>query len=859
MAEAIRLDIVLNSEEARRALDDYEIALLKAGKTAGEAAKEVEKFERSIREGAAKKEATRALRDIAERQREAGEAAEKAAEKTIKQTAASDALTGAVLRYVAPAAVGAAILKTVEWADRIATMAERTNLTTTQVQQLEKMAGKSGATFGQMASLIQAAEQRLAGHNQKAEEAVRLLGLAPEKLLAMDPLERLRAIAKGLADLEDPAKRSAAEVAILGQKADEAGPALNALAAGADKAERVLGEGFIEAGKKAQGVLDDIKNSALEMLRVIVLVGPTIALQAQKLDEARRASGRPPSGAVLGSTQGPFFDVLSDRYSAELALGNLPGIPGSPGPSWMPSPVGVPGSPMEGAAGQSWGFLNRFFGSSRTAKAGAAPVVPYTRDQWATIQQVLGATNPLGNGGLGSFPGWAMPDPLTSLMSRSALGIGFDRNSRMVPFAPTVPMNAPGAAGGGGFGGWLSGHKTQIAGLGLGLLSRFIPQGGKLGAAASMASQGASMGAMFGPWGMGIGAALGGITGLFTGGKAAKNARNAETSRVFEQFSTKEFVDLQKEADRFGISMQKALSAKTMKDFGAAVDEVREKVTQLTALEDEIAALKEAATVDFDKMNAIVNEFGLDVAKLGPAFQQALSDKESKRIIDAMAVMEKGGADMSGVLDGMADEISKVVSDSIKFGTTIPENMRPWVEKLIASGKLLDENGEKITDTSKIKFGAPMEAEMDRVVKKLDELIAKLAELTKGFQGAAGAAADLGNQDYPDPGSAGSGGGAGDTPGVSRGGIIRGKGHILYFRRGGFVPRGTDSVPAMLTPGEMVIARDTVKQIARGGGASSVTVNVNVAGYLDSPKVQRDLARIVVDQIDRDVRMRRVG
>ena len=842
MAEAIRLDIVLNSEEARRALDDYEIALLKAGKTAGEAAKEVEKFERSIQKDSAKKEATRALRDIAERQREAGDAAEKAAEKTAKQTAASDALTGAVMRYVAPAAVGAAILKTVEWADRIATMAERTNLTTTQVQQLEKMAGKSGATFGQMASLIQSAEQRLASHNQKAEEAVRLLGLAPEKLLAMDPLERLRAIAKGLADLEDPAKRSAVEVAILGQKADEAGPALNALAAGADKAESALGGDFIRAGKEAQNMLDSLKNKALDAARAMLLLPGVIG---NRLGEAGR-----------DSTLGTMFEMLGmhgDRTSPWAS----PTMPGSPGGGFgMPSPLPTPGSPMNGAAGQSWGFLNRFFGSSRATKAGAAPITPYTRDQWATIQQVLGASNPLGNGGLGSFPGWAMPDPLTSLMSRSALGIGFDRNSRMVPFAPTVPMNAPGAMGGGGIGGWLSGHKTQVAGMGLGILSQFIPQGGRLGAAASMASQGASMGAMFGPWGMGIGAAVGGIAGLFTGGRAAKNARNAETSQVFEQFSSKAFTDLQKDAERFGISMQKALSAKTMKDFGAAVDEVRGKVTQLTELEDEIAALKDAATVDFDKMNAIVQEFGLDVAKLGPAFQQALSDKESKRIIDAMAVMEKGGADMSGVLDGMADEISKVVSDSIKFGTTIPENMKPWVESLIASGKLLDKNGEKITDTSKIKFGAPMESEMNKVVKKLDELIAKLADLTKGFQNAAGAAADLGNQDYPDPGDAG---GSTETHGASRGGIVGGKGNLLYFRRGGFVPRGTDSVPAMLTPGEMVIARDTVKQIARGGGASSVTVNMNIAGYLDNPKVQRDIARVVVDEIDRYVRMRRVG
>jgi gas vesicle protein len=377
-----------------------------------------------------------------------------------------------------------------------------------------------------------------------------------------------------------------------------------------------------------------------------------------------------------------------------------------------------------------------------------------------------------------------------------------------------------------------------MAGLGLGLLSRFIPTDGKIGGALSGASQGASMGAMFGPWGMGIGAALGGITGLFTGGKAKKNARNAETSQVFEQFSSKEFIEIQKQADKFGISMDKALSAKTMKDFSAAVDEVNAKLTTMNDLQSQIDDLTAQATVGFDEMNAVVKEFGLDISKMGPAFQQAAMDKEAQKIIDAFAIMEKGGADMNGVLDGMQDEISKVVQDSLKFGTTIPENMKPWIEKLRESGKLVDENGEKITDTSKLKFGTPMASEMDKVVLKLDELIQKLADLTKGFQDAGTAAGDLGSVTYPNVPDGSSGSGNNETPGFATGGVAG-----RDFRR----PGHGDIFPALLRRGERVLPPG-----ASGGGMSLSIGNLTVGGgYGSRAEAVEEIGDAVVEYLER--------
>ena len=214
-------------------------------------------------------------------------------------------------------------------------------------------------------------------------------------------------------------------------------------------------------------------------------------------------------------------------------------------------------------------------------------------------------------------------------------------------------------------------------------------------------------------------------------------------------------------------------------------------------------------------------------------------DKEYQKIIDALAVMEKGGADMNGVLDGMQDEISKVVQDSLKFGTTIPGNMRPWIDKLIESGKLVDENGEKITDTSKMKFGAPMASEMEKVILKLDELIKKLADLTKGFQDAGTAAGDLGDVNYPNPGNGGgqSQNGSG-SDGFATGGVAG-----RDFRR----PGHGDIFPALLKRGETVLPAG----VGRGGVSLSIG-NLSVGGgYGSRTEAVEEIGDAVVQYLER--------
>lgn len=877
MARELSIDVeVLGTVEADAALARLANALVKAGDDAFTAAEKVEKFEKSLKEGAARKAARKELEELSGATTKAGDAAEKSAKQVSTKDKALASLTSTVLKFAAPAAIGAAIKSTLDWAGSLSDLSKTTGISTTNLQKFEIIGKSSGATMTDIANAAVSLSDKLAGGNKSAAEAIGRVGLSLGQLTSMSPDKALLEVAHAAAQIANPMER----VAFLTDAVGAAGakkllPMLDDLEAKWNTVGGVIDEKGIQAlddvgdafgevgtiGKQFLAeVLIPLAPGFTELTRsVLDFVSDTIPkLQAwfsgvlegfmraevalasfsdnmrnsglrelDQIDPARAGAFRKANGLAPG---GFFNDAQRARdqlgafqFAGTEAAGGALGQ-GMFGPAFFQPPAGKPGKPPKG--GKVLPFTT-----------------PYTANQWAGMNAVYGnMMNPIG--GIPSFPGWAYANPwntgLTSSMTASRMGIGFDRNSSMVPFAGTVPMNAPGG-GGGGVGGFLSGHKTQLAGLGLGLMSRFIPQGGKIGGMLGGASQGASMGAMFGPWGMGIGAALGGIGGLFGGGKAKKNAANAEIGEVFKQFSSKEFVDLQKQADKFGLSMDKALKAKTMKDFGTAVDEVTEKLREMNDVQAQIDDLTERVKVGFDEMNAIVNEFGLDISKLGPAFQQAALDKETQKIIDAMAVMEKGGADMAGVLDGMADEISKVVQDSIKFGTTIPENMKPWIEELIKSGKLVDENGQAITDMSKIKFGAAMESDMSKLTKKLDELIEKLGKMADAFNNVRDAAEGAGNADIGSPGGGNGGGqsqnGSG-SDGFATGGVAG-----RDFRR----PGHGDIFPALLKRGETVLPAG----VGRGGVSLSIG-NLSVGGgYGSRTEAVEEIGDAVVQYLER--------
>lgn len=838
MARELSIDIeVLGTVEADAALARLFNGFVKAGDSAEVAGAKVEKFEKSLKEGSARKAARKELEDLSGAATNVGTATQKASTGT-------SALTSAVMRFAAPAAVGAAVLSTLNWADNLTNLSRATGISTTSLQKFESIGKMSGATMDQIANASLQLSNRLAGGDKSAAKAMETLGLSTQRLINMSPDMAMLEFAAALAKVENPQQRVALAMDALGRSAGALLPTLMDMNAQWDETNAKLSEDGVKALDDAGDAMDRLMDSGKGLLAtVFVPFAPLLEGITNVLTPLSKLFG-----AFMRDVLAPFdpskwrewADSLRDAAaSMAYMVGVGPGIvsappplPKSPGGGFgLPTPAGA--LPLPANMSDIERRLTASVRATRATGGAGARVLPFRQSTFAlgsSAASIFGMANTPGGFNAGSLPFMSSLPPLRSGASPVSFGNGSG-------LAGTVPMNAPG--GGGGFLSKLfgGGKGSAMAGVGISALSQLIPGINNMGS-----SIGSMAGSFFGPLGSAIGGLGGGLLGkLFGGGKAKKNAANAEIGEVFKQFSSKEFVDLQKQADKFGLSMDKALKAKTMKDFGAAVDEVTEKLREMNDVQSQIDDLTERLKVGFDEMNAIVNEFGLDISKLGPAFQQAALDKETQKIIDAMAVMEKGGADMAGVLDGMADEISKVVQDSIKFGTTIPENMKPWIEELIKSGKLVDENGQAITDMSKIKFGAAMESDMSKLTKKLDELIEKLGKMADAFNNVRDAAEGAGNADIGSPGGGNGGGqsqnGSG-SDGFATGGVAG-----RDFRR----PGHGDIFPALLKRGETVLPAG----VGRGGVSLSIG-NLSVGGgYGSRTEAVEEIGDAVVRYLER--------
>jgi phage-related protein len=133
-------------------------------------------------------------------------------------------------------------------------------------------------------------------------------------------------------------------------------------------------------------------------------------------------------------------------------------------------------------------------------------------------------------------------------------------------------------------------------------------------------------------------------------------------------------------------------------------------------------------------------------------------------------------------------------------------------------------------------------------------------------------------------GGGGGGGGNGGTLGQITGGYLATGGSVTnYFADGGllgsanrvntiyasngvFTPRGTDTVPAMLTPGEFVVTAgatngnlDALKSLNQTGklpgGGGGITINnltINASSAMDAEKIRREVVPVILNEIKRE-------
>lgn len=267
-------------------------------------------------------------------------------------------------------------------------------------------------------------------------------------------------------------------------------------------------------------------------------------------------------------------------------------------------------------------------------------------------------------------------------------------------------------------------------------------------------------------------------------------------------------------------------------------------------------------------LDAAVKEYGFSLEQLGPMLQKQQLGQQASTIENQFRLLVGAGIDVATVEDKMSGNINKYLQAVIATGQQVPVEMRPMLEQMAKMGELTDANGNKITDlgASGITFAETMSSAADRIVAGFQKVMDKIFGITTAID-AIPKNTDVTitehhtvTTDTTDTTTA---------DGASLGGFVtatgirhygKGTANVLPFPR--FLAKGTDTVPAMLTPGEAVlntraaatVGSDMIRRLNQGEGLSGLggglVVNVDARGSMfQDRQAMDDLAEIISDRI----------
>ncbi len=331
------------------------------------------------------------------------------------------------------------------------------------------------------------------------------------------------------------------------------------------------------------------------------------------------------------------------------------------------------------------------------------------------------------------------------------------------------------------------------------------------------AMSGAEAGAVFGPWGAAIGAAGGALLGFIAHLGAGRKA--------VEDFAASfgGFDDMHAKLLTLGASGE-ALWVSLTQGVG------KNNPTQAKAVIDEINAALAGQDAWMQRLPGLISKYGLSWEDAGNQAKQAHLDEIAQGLIQDFADLSKAGFDVTVITDKMSASINDYVHQATATGTEIPAAMKPLLQKMIDMGTLTDDAGNKLTDLSGLSFATTL-------TQGFKDITDAINALTLALTGGMGPALEaIGKTvvtphikpviDYPD-------GSEGSASTAATGGYV-GKTNVIPFAVGGsvFAPSGTDTVPAMLTPGEIVLNAAQQKNVAGAVGG-------NVANFAEFAKEMR--------------------
>lgn len=434
------------------------------------------------------------------------------------------------------------------------------------------------------------------------------------------------------------------------------------------------------------------------------------------------------------------------------------------------------------------------------------------------------------------------------------------------------------------------------------------PTGGGVGSGAlSGAASGALYGAALGPIGAAAGAVVGALVGAISAATGPSIAELQTRSNRSDAFTNAGLGDLntkgggaaiqaaEDQLTRLGVSAQqaqilvgRALDAKTPAAFAAAMKPVNDAialnaklnadvnaVTSLvgaftnaghvlpasmvatiqslaqlpTLTEDErksLQALVDTAKPNFESLEGIAEKYGTTLQGLGPKLSQGQIDHTAQGIYQDFLDLTNAGGEAGNVIGAMQGKLGDLVKEAEDSGQAVPAFLKDILGNF--GDTIKDSHGDLI-DLTKIKFDdTPTADGLDGMQKSLDTL---QGTLTHGVPDALDALLrNIPSNPFAGwavPSVPSSEGGASNA---WTGGMVRAFG-VGHFSRGNVLnfpgsPSGTDTVPAWLTPGEMVLTR--AQQQGLFGRGSNV---VDFAEMRAELQAQRDEVRKLRSDITR--------
>ena len=311
--------------------------------------------------------------------------------------------------------------------------------------------------------------------------------------------------------------------------------------------------------------------------------------------------------------------------------------------------------------------------------------------------------------------------------------------------------------------------------------------------------------------------------------KYAKGGKVGAVGKMVQRYAeggsvsdAKSYQFLQFEEGLFSMS---ATIDKFIGNMDATDPAVNKVVRQLEYLQKHTNNLNEEQVLQHDYATRI-NQALIDLLPKKKLEAEVTSDAAGavKDLGDAAKSSAEGLAETKNEFEGFGQSFTGPIKAAMANGGSIGDAFKAGAKSLFQrlANKFLD------------KAFAPLEKAID---EGLNSLFSNLSsQVMSGGAGGGGIGGFLS--------SILGGGGGPRTAGGLFGGLMMSKGGIVpelgmrpqYFANGGMA-RGTDTVPAMLTPGEMVLNKD--QQSMLGGGTTYNTYNLDISGNVDQRAIEQ--------------------